>query len=126
MTKEEMANLKKALLQRRREEFMLPSQREEIFIEPAADTVDQLQASAARELAVRRINTQSRLVRDIDEALGRMKRHEFGVCIDCEEPITAKRLRAVPWAARCVKCQDAADREQALEYAGEPALSQAA
>ena len=35
------------------------------------------------------------------------------MCVDCEEPIAAKRLQAVPWAERCVNCQEAHEREQA-------------
>lgn len=125
MSQEELLNLKKMLLRKRADEMMLPSHREEIRIEPAADTIDQLQASVARELAVRRLNRQSRVVRDIDEALDRMARNEFGICLDCEDPISMKRLHAVPWAARCVRCQEIADRE-AAEHSDEFILSEAA
>ena len=30
----------------------------------------------------------------------------YGVCPECEEPISAKRLDAVPWARYCVSCQE--------------------
>ena len=30
----------------------------------------------------------------------------MGVCLECEEPISAKRLDAVPWARYCVACQE--------------------
>ena len=45
----------------------------------------------------------------IDAALERLDRGEFGLCADCEEPIPAKRLKVVPWAAYCVPCQDRTD-----------------
>jgi DnaK suppressor protein len=35
---------------------------------------------------------------------------EFGVCLECGEPIPAKRLMALPWAALCLQCQEIADR----------------
>ena len=56
--------------------------------------------------------TQLRLV---DEALDRLSSGDYGVCLACEEPIPAKRLRALPWARYCVPCQETAgaaiDRE---------------
>jgi hypothetical protein len=41
----------------------------------------------------------------------------FGVCVECEYEISPKRLLAVPWASRCIECQDAADRDQQENYA---------
>ena len=38
-------------------------------------------------------------------ALERLGRRTFGYCIDCRERIPAKRLAAMPWAERCLKCQ---------------------
>ena len=34
------------------------------------------------------------------------------VCVRCNEDISAKRLTALPWASRCVTCQEAPDDEQ--------------
>jgi len=51
----------------------------------------------------------------------------FGICLDCEEEINPKRLAAVPWAARCVACQERADREgTSIGDADQPLLSEAA
>ena len=30
----------------------------------------------------------------------------YGICLECDEPISAKRLEAVPWARYCVACQE--------------------
>jgi DnaK suppressor protein len=38
-------------------------------------------------------------------ALDRMHEGSYGLCSDCGEPISPKRLAAVPWAERCVPCQ---------------------
>jgi DnaK suppressor protein len=35
-----------------------------------------------------------------------MDREHYGVCLECEEPISPKRLDAVPWARYCVSCQE--------------------
>jgi DnaK suppressor protein len=47
-----------------------------------------------------------KLLREIAGALHRMDHDHYGVCLECEEPISAKRLDAVPWAKYCVTCQE--------------------
>jgi len=47
-----------------------------------------------------------KLLREISSALYRMDHDSYGVCMECEEPISAKRLDAVPWAKYCVTCQE--------------------
>jgi len=47
-----------------------------------------------------------KLLREIDGALHRMDGDHYGVCLECEEPISVKRLDAVPWARYCVACQE--------------------
>lgn len=48
------------------------------------------------------------MLRDVDEALLRIERGEYGMCANCEEHIPEKRLRALPWARYCVACQEKA------------------
>jgi len=47
-----------------------------------------------------------KLLREIAGALRRMDQGAYGVCMECEEPISTKRLDAVPWAKYCVTCQE--------------------
>ena len=47
-----------------------------------------------------------KLLREISDALLRIDSGTYGICMECEEPISAKRLDAVPWARYCVKCQE--------------------
>ena len=48
-----------------------------------------------------------KLLREIADALRRMEHGNYGTCLECEEPISIKRLNAVPWARYCVTCQEA-------------------
>jgi DnaK suppressor protein len=48
-----------------------------------------------------------KLLREISDALHRLEHETYGICMECEEPISAKRLDAVPWARYCVTCQEA-------------------
>jgi len=45
-------------------------------------------------------------LRLVEEALDRLANGDYGVCMNCEEPIPAKRLKALPWARYCVPCQE--------------------
>ena len=47
-----------------------------------------------------------KLLREIADALHRMEQGNYGTCMECEEPISVKRLDAVPWARYCVACQE--------------------
>jgi DnaK suppressor protein len=42
----------------------------------------------------------------IENALAHISRGEYGVCMDCNEPISEKRLEHFPYAARCIVCQE--------------------
>ena len=59
-------------------------------------------------------------------ALRRIRDGSFGTCIDCESAISPKRLAAVPWAPRCIQCQDSADRDVRERADGSEPLSNAA
>jgi DnaK suppressor protein len=58
-----------------------------------------------------------KLLREISDALIRIEQGIYGVCLECEEPISAKRLEALPWARYCVSCQE---RIAARAAFGEP------
>lgn len=47
-----------------------------------------------------------KLLREISDALHRVETGGYGICLECEEPISTKRLDAVPWARYCVTCQE--------------------
>ena len=48
-----------------------------------------------------------KLLREIADALHRIEDGSYGSCMECDEPISPKRLNAVPWARYCVACQEA-------------------
>src|SRR5271157_4538048 len=47
-----------------------------------------------------------KLLREVVGALHRIDQGTYGICPECEEPISSKRLDAVPWARYCVTCQE--------------------
>ncbi|MGD0500875.1 MAG: TraR/DksA C4-type zinc finger protein [Bryobacteraceae bacterium] len=61
-----------------------------------------------------------KLLREIADALRRIDSGAYGACMECEEPISPKRLDAVPWARYCVACQEAiAARAELGQFEGE-------
>jgi DnaK suppressor protein len=48
-----------------------------------------------------------KLLREVSDALHRIETGQYATCLECEEPISQKRLDAVPWARYCVTCQEA-------------------
>src|SRR5271167_3588247 len=86
--------------------------RDDIALEKSADQIDEIQYATERDMAIRNVDRDSTLLRDVREALHRIHDGGFGTCLDCESAISVKRLAAVPWAARCIHCQEAADRDR--------------
>ena len=110
MTKTEL-NKYKAMLEAKQAELAGGLRnREGIAIEKTADALDEVQLAGERELAIRNLDRESNLLRSVRLALARMADGSYGVCLHCEEDISAKRLAAVPWTSYCLKCQEAADR----------------
>jgi DnaK suppressor protein len=58
------------------------------------------------------LERRSQLLKEIQAALRRLDEGSYGLCMGCEKPIPKKRLVALPWAAYCVVCQEALDRQQ--------------
>ncbi|MEZ5356313.1 MAG: TraR/DksA family transcriptional regulator [Bryobacteraceae bacterium] len=92
--------------------------RDELQVEILPDALDQVQSNNERELSSRRLDTQSRLIRELRAALKRMDQGVYGVCEDCEEPIPSRRLDAMPFARLCIRCQEHAEAQRQGDDAG--------
>ncbi|MBV8068741.1 MAG: TraR/DksA family transcriptional regulator [Acidobacteriaceae bacterium] len=110
MTKTELSKFKKILENKQDELERIVRNRDAITIEKSADALDEVQHAAERELAIRNLDRESNLLRNVRSALRRIEDGSFGICLHCEEEISPKRLAAVPWAPFCIQCQEQADR----------------
>ena len=112
MTQTEI-NKYKAMLEARQTELSAGLRnREDIAIEKTPDAIDEVQLAGERELAIRNLDRESNLLRNVKGALVRIADGSYGICMHCEEDIKIKRLDAVPWTKYCIKCQEAADRHE--------------
>jgi DnaK suppressor protein len=112
MTKQELNKLKDVLEKKQAELAGVIVNREGIEIEKSPDALDEVQHAAERELAIRNLDRDSALLRNVRLALRRIHDNSYGVCLHCEEEISQKRLNAVPWAPFCISCQELSDRNQ--------------
>src|SRR5690348_5307277 len=71
-----------------------------------SDEGDLSQQSHEEWIFLNRNTLEMKLLREVEDALRRIERGNYGICHDCEEPISTKRLDAVPWAKYCVGCQE--------------------
>jgi DnaK suppressor protein len=112
MTKAELEKLKSILEAKQAELSGALRNRDEIAIEKAPDALDEVQLAGERELAIRNLDRDSNMLRQIRRALARIADGTYGICLHCEEEISPKRINAVPWAAYCIKCQEQVDRHE--------------
>ena len=112
MTKTELNKYREILETKQAELAQVLRNRDGITIEKSPDALDEVQNAAERELAIRNLDRESNLLRNVRAALARIEDGSFGVCMHCEEDISPKRLNAVPWAPYCIACQEIADRNQ--------------
>jgi DnaK suppressor protein len=101
-------------LEAKRDELLgRTSDREAILIENAAEEFDRLQQQLNREVAIRNLDRESTLLKQVHGALARIDDDSYGICLRCDEAIPERRLNAVPWAAYCVPCQEIIDGQRA-------------
>jgi len=108
----EVNGFREVLEQKEAELVQVLRRRDDIAIEKSADQMDEIQYATERDLAIRNVDRETTLLRDVRAALRRMRDGTFGTCIECEWAISPKRIAALPWASRCIQCQDAADRSR--------------
>lgn len=112
MNKTDLEKYKAMLLVKQAELSKGLANREDIAIQKTPDALDEVQLAGERELAIRNLDRESSLLRNVKAALMRINDGSYGICMHCEEEIKPKRLEAVPWTPYCIRCQEAADRHE--------------
>jgi DnaK suppressor protein len=74
--------------------------------EPGGDPVDMAASETGAAVQIRLKQTDSKLLRAIEDALTRIRQERFGTCEECGEPISKARLEVVPWARHCKDCKE--------------------
>ena len=98
----------KDLLEKKREELLAATPVRTPTSEPGSKSSDWIdQSSQESDLHVRLAlkQTDSKLLRAIDEAIHRIDQGTYGICMECENEIAPARLEAVPWTRVCIDCK---------------------
>jgi RNA polymerase-binding transcription factor DksA len=91
----------------------LPQNRRTVGIENCADVMEEIWRAADREFPRARLGACSGLLGSIRTALARITGGTFGACLCCRTAIGLRRLTAAPWTPLCIRCQEAAGRNDA-------------
>jgi DnaK suppressor protein len=66
------------------------------------DTFDAAEASESTSENMQEITLESATLEQVEDALQRMERGEYGRCVVCGRPIPDARLQALPWTPSCL------------------------
>lgn len=80
--------------------------RKELQVEQAAEMIENIQNAATREVEFGRLDQESQQLSMVRQAIEAVHLGTYGECSDCGQAIHARRLEALPWAIRCVQCQE--------------------
>jgi len=108
MPEERMLQVEKLLAAKRQEiASRFEEHREGVFVEHEPDDEGaQAIRNYSREFALTTLERERRTLAEIEQALARLKKGEYGICSLCGKKLPEARLRAIPWARLCVPCAE--------------------
>ena len=122
-SKNRLLDLKKALISKK--ENILKEVKEEIskyvsgenkqLVDTANDEGDWAQIDISEDLSLQRLAAHRKMMYNIEEAVRKIEEGTYGICEDCGEEISEKRLLVLPAATLCVDCQENREQVEALE-----------
>ncbi len=116
MTKKQMDVYRKRLLDKKREVTDAYNKNKNYGRltedEGTQDLADKASSAYTKEFLYSLSNTDREALQQVDEALQRIRKGTYGVCVECGEDLNKKRLEAVPWASHCISCQEKIEKGQ--------------
>src|SRR5260370_4132999 len=113
MDKKRVELYKKRLLAKQEElsRLVLKSEQDgrEADEEATQDVADKAANSYTKEFLFHQSDENRRLLQLVTEALERIKRGSYGLCLACHEEVRSKRPEPVPWACPCLQCPETPD-----------------
>jgi len=121
-SKDRLPELRISLI--RKKEGILKEVKEEIskyisgenkqLVDTANDDGDWAQVDISEDLSLQRLSAHRKMMHDIDDAVRKIGEGTYGICEECGEEISEKRLLVLPTATLCVDCQE--QKEQLEEF----------
>ena len=85
------------------------------LVDTALDDGDWAVVDISEDLNLLRLSTHRKTLIEIDEALRKIAEGTYGICEECGEEISEKRLSVIPAATLCVNCKENKERLEAIE-----------
>lgn len=117
LTKKELNSIKSRLVDRKGqlEEQLAELYKEKGLLEQSQDPGDYAQSLSLETLRTSLQDAEIEEYNMIQQAIKMIDAGTYGRCIDCEQPISEKRLESFPNATRCLICQEVVEeRKQAV------------
>ncbi len=112
--RKDLEKVESALLQRKaelEEKFEILN-KEEISDGQVHDAGDEATFTMTETLKASLQNNEYEEYKMVLKTLEQIQKGDYGICVDCQEPISPKRLSSYPNAARCVLCQEVLEENQ--------------
>jgi DnaK suppressor protein len=84
--------------------------RDGLAVERMPDETAWIQATIVNETEIANLNRAHQLRSQVRAALDRLDDGSYGQCESCESDISTARLNALPWASRCLSCEQEQER----------------
>ncbi len=82
---------------------------------PVLNLGEHCEADVQDDIELSLIQMRAETLARINEALGRLEAGEYGLCVECDEEISERRLRALPFAVRCTACEERREQGDARQ-----------
>ncbi len=69
------------------------------------DIGDMSSATYSRDVLFNVSETQRQRINDIDVALEQIEKGEYGICMNCGEEISPRRMEVRPFSRYCIECK---------------------
>jgi len=123
LTEDEIAHFKERLLKRKKklwQEVIETLQKEggeeyRVLIRIVREEEELSLADIHEEALLSLLEPKIRELQEIEQALLRIERGQYGRCVDCGIWLRLGRLEIMPWAARCRECQEKWEKLKAIE-----------
>jgi DnaK suppressor protein len=112
MNKQEIKKFQKTLREKKMDLLSLVRRKknQEINDLEVGDDLDLATQADEKEMLFELTDNEQVILEKINEALERIVQGTYGKCTVCGKPINQRRLKSLPWARYCVKCQQKLER----------------
>ncbi len=88
----------------------------------ASDILDRVERVQEEDIEYALLGMKTETIQRIDEALRRLDEDEYGLCSECAQEISDRRLEALPFAIRCRECEESAETSPRWQSPRRPVL----